>query len=138
MERLAMTSFKTQLRQAADQHRQQTYPGDLAADVRPNRFRLRTVVGGALLAACLSLACLIVFTAGSDQATPRRMVRLTIDKPAIPSPRIDPPTLSGRMPSVKLPRLRGAELSTHLHLPPLRPMSLRSPMKLNLNKENAS
>lgn len=133
-----MTSFKTQLRQAADQHREQTYPGDLAADVLPNRFRLRATVGGGLLAACLALACLIVFTAGSDKSAPRPMVRLTIDQPVMPSPRIDLPTLAGRMPAVKLPRLRGTELSTHLHLPSLRPMSLRSPMKLHLNKENAS
>jgi len=133
-----MTSFRTQLRQAADQHREQTYPGDLADGVLKDRFRLRAAVGVGLIAAGLAIACLIVFTGGSDKPAAGRMVRRTIDRPTMPARRIDLPTLSGKMPSVRLPRMRGAHLPTRLNLSSLRPVSLRSHMKSRPNRENSS
>ncbi len=133
-----MTHFKSPWRQAAADYRTQAYPGDLAADVRPSGHRASLRYSIALIAAALVVACLIVFIDNDDAAKRSPTAPATAQRDDTPVPRITLPSLSGHMPSVRLPHVAATQLPTRLNLPSMRSMSLRSPMKRKPNKENAS
>jgi hypothetical protein len=92
----------------------------------------------ALVAAALAVACIIVFIDGDERDAASPPAPATAQHVPVQASRIDVPSFSGRMPSVKLPRVRAAHVPVRLNMPSVRPMSLRSPMTLNINKENAS